>query len=194
MSDKKKSFVLHLDTLEIVKKLSDDQAGQLLKAFLAFHNSESFDLDQTLDLVFFPFKAQFERDLEKYKKIVERNKNNGSKGGRPQKQDEPKKPTGLFGNPSKPKKADSDKDSDSVSDKDNKSEYAFLGETIRLNHSDFQKWQKLYSNLNLMNELKQLDMECRGDKKWFMTVSSKLNYRNKNAPQIATRAPKAFSQ
>ena len=44
-----------------------------------------------------------------------------------------------------------------------------------------------------MNELQQLDMECRGDKKWFMSVSSKLNYRNKNA-QPAVKKPKAFTQ
>ncbi len=64
---------------------------------------------------------------------------------------------------------------------DIKSGYAFHGETIKLNQKDFNAWQKLYPNLNLSNELSQLDMEVRGDKKWFSAASAKLNYRNKNA-------------
>ena len=75
----------------------------------------------------------------------------------------------------------------------NSKDYAFLGETIRLTEKDFQKWLALYPNLNLTKELQQLDMECRGDKKWFMTVSSKLNYRNKNATPVQN-GPRMFTQ
>ena len=124
MSDKKKSFLLYLDTLEILHKLTDEQAGKLLKAFLSYHSEQDFNLDPMLDLVFFSFQAQFERDSVKYKKIVERNKNNGSKGGRPKNPTKAKEPTGLSGNPSEPKKADSvnGSDSDSGSDKDSESD------------------------------------------------------------------------
>ena len=71
MNEKKKSFLLYLDTLEILNKLSDEQAGKLLKAFLAYHSEQDLNLDPTLDLVFFSFQAQFERDAAKYKSIVE---------------------------------------------------------------------------------------------------------------------------
>lgn len=126
MNDKKKSFLLYLDTLEILHKLTDEQAGKLLKAFLAYHSGQDFNLDPMLDLVFFSFQAQFERDGVKYNSIVERNRNNGSKGGRPKNPVKAKEPSGLSGNPSEPKKADSvsgndsDKDSDSDSDSVNK--------------------------------------------------------------------------
>ena len=115
---KRKSFIIHHDSLDVIDKLSDEQAGKLLKAIKAYQLSEDYELDLMTDLVFTPFKAQFKRDEEKYQKIVERNKNNGLKGGRPQTQEkpeEPKKPSGLSGNPGKPKKADSDSDSDSDS-------------------------------------------------------------------------------
>ena len=115
---KRKSFIIHHDSLDVIDKLSDEQAGKLLKAIKAYQLGEDYELDLMTDLVFTPFKAQFKRDEEKYQKIVERNKNNGLKGGRPQTQEkpeEPKKPSGLSGNPSKPKKADSDSDSDSDS-------------------------------------------------------------------------------
>ncbi len=116
MNEKKKSFLLYLDTLEILNKLSDEQAGKLLKAFLAYHSEQDLKLDPTLDLVFFSFQAQFERDAAKYKIIVDRNKINGSKGGRPINPVKPKEPSGLSGNPSKPRKADSVSDNDSDSD------------------------------------------------------------------------------
>lgn len=120
MNDKKKSFLLYLDTLEILHKLTDEQAGKLLKAFLAYHSEQDLNLDPMLDLVFFSFQAQFERDLVKYKNIVERNRNNGSRGGRPKNPVKPKEPSGLSGNPTEPKKADSGSGSDS--DKDSGSE------------------------------------------------------------------------
>ena len=121
MNDKKKSFLLYLDTLEILHKLTDEQAGKLLKSFLAYHSGQDFNLDPMLDLVFFSFQAQFERDGVKYNTIVERNRNNGSKGGRPKNPVKAKEPSGLSGNPSKPKKADSDKDSGSDKDSDSES-------------------------------------------------------------------------
>ena len=95
---KRKSFIIHHDSLDIINKLSDEQAGRLLKAIKAYQLGEDYEADFTTDLIFTPFKAQFERDNEKYLKIVERNKNNGLKGGRPKTKEnpeEPKKPSGF---------------------------------------------------------------------------------------------------
>ncbi|MBG5972882.1 hypothetical protein [Proteus vulgaris] len=63
------------------------------------------------------------------------------------------------------------------------SKYAFEGEVIRLNHKDFAEWQSLYSNIDLVHELKRLDIEFRSakPKNWFITASQKLNYQNKNS-------------
>lgn len=139
MTDKKKSFLLYLDTLEILHKLTDEQAGKLLKGFLAYHSDEDFNLDPMLDLVFFSFQAQFERDNIKYQKIVERNKNNGSKGGRPPNPSKAKKPSGLSGNPTKPKKADSVSVSVSGSDKDSGS-----GSDNKVTNNRFAEFWDLY--------------------------------------------------
>jgi hypothetical protein len=62
------------------------------------------------------------RDLKKWEGICKRNKDNGSKGGRPKNSEEPKKPNGLSGNPKEPKKPDSDIDSVIVNDSDSVSE------------------------------------------------------------------------
>jgi len=134
---KRKSFIVHHDSLEVIDKLTDEQAGKLLKAIKAYQLGEDFEMDLMTDLVFTPFKSQFIRDDEKYQNIVNRNKNNGSKGGRPKTQtnpEEPIKPSGLSGNPEEPKKADSDSDSDSKSVSKNKidlSPLAFNSEEIK---------------------------------------------------------------
>lgn len=109
----KKSFILHIDSLGILKELTDEQAGQLFKIIANYHNPQEpkiTEITQVVSLAFYQFKTQFERDIQTYENIVERNKKNGNKGGRPKK-----------GNPSKPKKADSDSDSDSDSKKDSNS-------------------------------------------------------------------------
>ena len=92
----KKSFILHLDSLDVFDDLNNQEAGELIKTIIKYqrlkHNGMSFDLseiDNTLIRVAFkPFKAQFDRDYEKYLSIVERNKLNGKSGGRPQKIEE----------------------------------------------------------------------------------------------------------
>lgn len=112
----RKSFILHTDSLSVLDQLTDDQAGKLFKAIHSYQkNGEIIEIDQLIKIAINPFLNQFERDKEKYVNIIERNKNNGSKGGRPK---NPKKPTGLFGNPKKPKKADNDSDNDSKNDND----------------------------------------------------------------------------
>ena len=115
---KRKSFLIYIDSLPVLDDLTDEQAGKLFKAISSYHKGEDLELDSLTKIAFSPFKSQFIRDDEKYQKIVERNKNNGLKGGRPKTEDNPEKPSGLNGNPINPKKADSDSDSDSVSDSD----------------------------------------------------------------------------
>jgi hypothetical protein len=118
----KKSFILHIDSLGILDELSDEQAGQLFKLIANFHNPNKpkiTEITQMVNLAFYPFKMQFQRDLQQYESIVERNKNNGSKGGRPKKV-----------NPNKPKKADSDSKNGIDSDTDSKNDIEIMFENF----------------------------------------------------------------
>jgi hypothetical protein len=119
MSNQRKSFIIFKDSLSILDELSDQQAGLLFKAIRAYQNNEKIEMDALTRIAFSPFRNQFERDCEKYENVLNRNKVNGAKGGRPKSTgliDKPKEPTGLTGNPSKPRKADSVSVSDSVSE------------------------------------------------------------------------------
>lgn len=115
MAEGKKSFVLYCDLIHTVSKIPDEKAGQLFKHILDYVNDKNpMTEDLIINIAFEPIKQQLKRDLVKYNGIVERNRVNGANGGRPR---NPKKPSGLFGNPGKPKKADNDNDNDNVSEK-----------------------------------------------------------------------------
>ena len=81
----KKSFILHIDSLEILDHLTDEQSGKLFRAIRDFHNGIEPELDFGLKMAFLPFQNQFKRDLEKYNSQCEINRANGRNGGRPKK-------------------------------------------------------------------------------------------------------------
>lgn len=61
----------------------------------------------------------------------------------------------------------------------NQKQYVFEGDRVRINQKDFDLMQSQYSNLDLMAQLPQLDLELRGEKKWWPALQAKLNYRNR---------------
>lgn len=78
-----KSFILHLDSLIILDKLSDEQAGKFFKSLYHFKKTgEKLNNEFAIDLALTPFFNQFIRDDEKYKITCERRKESGSMGGK----------------------------------------------------------------------------------------------------------------
>jgi hypothetical protein len=115
MATGKKSFVLYTDLIHTVNKLPDEVAGKLFKVILSYVNDENPTTEDVMvDVVFEHIKQQLKRDLLKYEDRAERSRLNGTLGGRPKNPKEPKEPSGLNGNPTEPRKPDSDSDSDSV--------------------------------------------------------------------------------
>ena len=118
----KKSFILYQDYEQHIDLLTDEQAGKLLKAIFKFNAGNVPELDPVVQMAFSFIKSNLERDNGKYASIIERNKNNGLKGGRPkipETQNNPNNPVGFLGtqnNPEEPKKADTDTDTDTDTD------------------------------------------------------------------------------
>lgn len=71
---KRKSFLLHIDSLDILDDLTDEQAGQLFKAIKSHQKGEAYELPSIVKIAFSPFKNQFARDDEKYEKLCEKNR------------------------------------------------------------------------------------------------------------------------
>jgi hypothetical protein len=116
----KKSFVLHVDSLDVLDELTNEQAGMLLKAMRDYHNEDETPLDALTKIVFCPFKNQFNRDSLKYQTTCERRANAGSMGGKQKvanvaKASKPKQKQANVAESVSVSKNDSDSDSDSKS-------------------------------------------------------------------------------
>ena len=107
MAKDKKSFILYCDQQGVFNMLPDEQAGKLIKHIFAYVNDEDPESDDLLlTIAFESIKTQLKRDLKKYEHYIDKQKENGRKGGRPKTQpffDETQKTQAFF---LKPKKAD----------------------------------------------------------------------------------------
>jgi len=75
-----KGFVIYGDTQEVVDRLSDADAGQLLKGMLGYFNSgKEPKFKGILEFVFIPIRQQMDRDADKYEAKCERMRENANK-------------------------------------------------------------------------------------------------------------------
>lgn len=79
----KKSFILYCDTYEHIKCLPLDEKGRLLDAIFNYSLHNEVEIDGMAGMAFSFIKAQMERDGQKYDKFLDKQKENGAKGGRP---------------------------------------------------------------------------------------------------------------
>ena len=106
------------DVSATIDLLSDNEAGRLFKAVLRYANGVDVNLPGQERLVFAMLKSQIDRDKAEYNCYLEKQRENGSKGGRPKKtQQNPKNPTDfLKTQKSQDKDKDKDKDKDEYID------------------------------------------------------------------------------
>ena len=140
----KTSFLIYNSIYSPIKDLSDSDFGKLWKAIFEYQiNGLIPSLEGGSQIAFMFIKELLDRDSEKYKSIVERNKNNGLMGGRPKTQTNPENPVGFLetqNNPKKPKKALSDTDTDT--DKESKKEVSIDRHT----YQEIPDWLKPFEN------------------------------------------------
>ena len=116
----KNSFVIYNDIYEVIKELTDEEAGILFKAILCYQSTgEIIEMPRDLRLLFLTLKSTFDRDNDKYEKTVQKRREAGKKGGE-------SKCKQMQANANTCKQvqanqADSDSDSDSVTVKEKES-------------------------------------------------------------------------
>ena len=79
---KRKSFIVHIDSLSVLDELTDEQPGRLLRAMKSHHDGSYYEMDSITKIVFSSFKAQFERDHENYVSTCKKRALAGSVGGK----------------------------------------------------------------------------------------------------------------
>ncbi len=118
----KDNFILYSEQEQLFNLLNDTQAGKLIKAIFEYEKNGTIPkLNPQTNMAFISIKTTLDRNKEKYEKVIERNKQNGKKGGRPKTQNNPENPVGFLetqNNPEKPKKADNDNEHDNDNEYD----------------------------------------------------------------------------
>ena len=83
----KDSFILYTEQKAVIDKLTDEQAGKVIKAIYEYVETDKMpQLDTVLDLVITPFKLALDRNKEKYEKVSKARAKAGAKGGKQKKQ------------------------------------------------------------------------------------------------------------
>ena len=152
--NKKKSFLIHKDSLEILDELTNEQCGELFKAIRDYQNGDELQVSAMVKIAFVPFKKQFERDEAKYQELCERNRKIAVK------RHSTKSTTRNQSLPDVPVVTKStDKDSDSDSDNKKTKAKKFTPPTIgevraycheRNNNVDPEYWHDFYTSKNWM--------------------------------------------
>lgn len=145
----KKSFIIYNDNLNVLDDLTDEQAGKLFKAIKLYQTEGKIELDGLLKAIFTPFKTVFDMNDEKYKKVCERNRINGCKGGRPITQNNPNNPVGFLETQTNPNNLDNDNDNDNeinIYKEESKQVIEYLNNKTNYNYKFVDKNIKLVSN------------------------------------------------
>lgn len=79
MANGKKSVLLYCDLIHTVAPLTDEEAGRLFKHYLAYINDLNPEpIDRLTGLIFEPIKQNLKRDLLKWEKKSQKNKDNAN--------------------------------------------------------------------------------------------------------------------
>lgn len=93
----KDSFILYTEQKEVINKLSNEQAGKLIKAIYEYVETEKMpELDPLLDIVIIPFKQNIDRNADKYEEIKQKRSLAGKAGAKIKKQKQAKQANANF--------------------------------------------------------------------------------------------------
>lgn len=79
----RESFIIYTSFYKPISKLSDKQLGRLFRAIFRYQLDGVVEVEEDIEMAFAFFVNQFEIDESKYQCKVERNRENGRKGGAP---------------------------------------------------------------------------------------------------------------
>lgn len=168
----KTSFLLHKDSLCILEKMTDEQAGKFIKIIYQYQKTKELpEMDLLMDMAITPFINQFLRDEIMYEKISEDRKVAGAKGGKKRVENlhKKKKNNKLEANQANASNfkqtkqsqaneanqadSDSDSDSDKENDSDSKKDSNYLGDKSQ------KKTYKEFSQQDFIDELEPFKSE-----------------------------------
>ena len=116
----KDSFILYTEQKEVIDKLSDEQAGKLIKAIYEYvETGQMPKLDTLLEIVIIPFKQNIDRNADKYEEIKQKRSLAGKAGAKIKKQKQAKQANANFVKQTVANQAVNVNDNDNVNVNDN---------------------------------------------------------------------------
>ena len=176
------SFILYTEQKAVIDKLTDEQAGKIIKAIYEYAETDKMPkLDNVLDLVITPFKLALDRNNNKWQEIKKKRSEAGKIGAEIKKQKQAKQANAKFDKQTKANQAVnvndnvnvnvndnnnipvSEEESSSTSAKANKHKYGKY-KNVLLKDEELQKLKDEYSNWEEL--IKYLDeyIEMKGYK------------------------------
>ena len=114
----KESMVIPRSLLTATNRLSMTEKGEVLDAIMRYgFDGEEYSGDSVVVAMIFDLtKPYIDENNKRYDAVVERNRNNGKKGGRPKSTKNPEKPRKTQQNPEKPRRTQTNLDTDTDTD------------------------------------------------------------------------------
>lgn len=85
----KESFLIYKSFYKPISKLSDEQLGRLFRAIFEYNINGSVCVESDIEMAFEFFRNQFNIDEDKYRTKIEKNRENGRRGGNQRRQENP---------------------------------------------------------------------------------------------------------
>ena len=183
MAKDKKSFILYSDAIHTVEKLSDTDAGQLLKHLLRYVNDQNPTTDNPLvEIAFEPIKQQLKRDLVKFEDVKVKRSEAGKAGATKRWQEiaNANKGTQTIANI-----AVNDNDNVNVISKDIYRSFAHLS----ISNADIEKLLDKYS-INEIDEVLDSIENFKGNKKYTSLYLTANKWLSKNKKSTEVEEPK----
>ena len=113
-------MVIPRSLLTATNRLSMTEKGEVLDAIMRYgFDGEEYSGDSVVVAMIFDLtKPYIDENNKRYDAVVERNRNNGKKGGRPKSTKNPEKPNKTQQNPEKPRRTQTNLDTDTDTDTD----------------------------------------------------------------------------
>lgn len=80
MAKDKKTIVIYSDWIATFEKLTDEEAGKLIKHLLRYVNDQNPEADRMTELLFAQMQQTLKRDLKKWEEIKQQRSEAGKKG------------------------------------------------------------------------------------------------------------------
>jgi hypothetical protein len=174
MAKDKKSFILYSDAIHTVEKLSDTDAGQLLKHLLRYVNDQNPTTENPLvEIAFEPIKQQLKRDLVKFEDVKVKRSEAGKAGATKRWQDIANANKGIQ---TIAKIAVNDNDNVNVISKDIYRSFAHLSISV----DEVDKLLEKYS-INQIDETLDAIENYKGNKKYVSLYLTATKWLSKNA-------------